>query len=96
MTAEPLAIREKSVIGRMALKTASPIKTGFRPIRSDKAPANRRDQDDRDGRKRGKPKRVALIELSGGGQECRNIGDPDIISDRAQAEIVKARSIPER
>src|ERR1700677_3851892 len=36
---EPPAIREKSVIGRIALNRLRPIRTGFRPTQSDKMPA---------------------------------------------------------
>ncbi len=43
-----------------------------------------RDEDDGDGCRRGEPERVALIELTCGRQECRNVGDPDIIGDRTQ------------
>src|SRR3984957_16767435 len=76
---EPSAIRENSVIGKIALHRLRTIRTGFRPTRSDKAPA------------KGVTRMTATAaavesrsELTRGSQECRNVGDPDIISDRAQ------------
>src|SRR5271166_6460433 len=81
---EPLAIRRNSANRQDGAAYAEKYQDGFpaKPVRQ--CSREGRDEDDRHCCGRGEPNRVAFIQRSGGNQECRNIGNPDIICDGPQ------------